>query len=82
MCSSDLANKIPGVRAGVVRGSDDAEMIRRHNDASIACFGEQATNPATAVTALAVFLTTDFDGGRHARRVEQMAEIERAEVKR
>ena len=70
------ANKIAGIRAGVIRDDWDAEMTRRHNDANIACFGERATDPATAVAALRIFLTTEFEGGRHESRVELLAALD------
>ena len=66
------ANKIPGVRGGVIRDVQDAEMTRRHNDANVACFGERFTEPDDAVGALKVFLETGFDGGRHLDRVRQL----------
>ena len=70
------ANKIPGVRAGVVRTAEDAELIRRHNDANVACFGARVTAVAEAEHALGVFLGTDFDGGRHQRRVDLLGELD------
>lgn len=70
------ANKVAGVRAAVIRTPDDAEMTRRHNDANVACFGERVTDAPTAIAALAVFLDTDFEGGRHATRVAQLAGLE------
>jgi ribose 5-phosphate isomerase B len=66
------ANKIPGVRGGVIRDVADAEMTRRHNDANVACFGERFTEPAVAKAALKAFLETGFDGGRHQERVAQL----------
>jgi ribose 5-phosphate isomerase B len=70
------ANKVPGVRGGVIRDVQDAEMTRRHNDANVACFGERFTEPDVAVAALKVFLETDFDGGRHQGRVEKLARLD------
>jgi ribose 5-phosphate isomerase B len=70
------ANKVPGARAGVVRDDLDAEMIRRHNDANMACFGERVTDAATAVSALDVFMATEFDAGRHTTRVEQLVALD------
>lgn len=67
------ANKIPGVRGGVIRDEADAEMTRRHNNANVACFGERFTEPDVAKAALKIFLETGFDGGRHADRVAQLA---------
>ena len=74
------ANKVPGVRGGVIRDVHDAEMTRRHNDANVACFGERFTEPDVALAALAVFLETPFEGGRHANRVEQLAELDRGRL--
>ena len=70
------ANKVPGVRGGVIRDDADAEMTRRHNDANVACFGERFTEPEAAIAALRVFLTTPFDGGRHEVRVEQLGRLD------
>ena len=70
-------NKIAGVRGGVVRDIEDATMIRRHNDANVACFGERVTTPEIAEGALAVFLETPFDGGRHEARVEKLGILDR-----
>ena len=70
------ANKIPGVRGGVIRDVQDAEMTRRHNDANVACFGERFTEPEVAVDSLRVFLATPFDGGRHEARVEMLERLD------
>lgn len=72
-------NKVAGVRGGVIRDSEDAEMVRRHNDANVACFGERVTAVDEATRALAVFLDTAFEGGRHADRVGLMSALERGE---
>jgi ribose 5-phosphate isomerase B len=81
VCGSGLgicmaANKIPGVRAAVLRTAEDAEMSRRHNDANVACFGGRVTAVAESEHALDVFLSTDFDGGRHERRVDLLTELD------
>ena len=70
------ANKVPGVRGGVIRDDADAEITRRHNDANVACFGERFTEPEAAIAALQVFLTTPFEGGRHEARVEQLGRLD------
>lgn len=70
------ANKVHGIRAGIIRDTQDAEMTRRHNDANVACFGERVTDPAEAIAALRVFLETGFEGGRHADRVLQLDQID------
>lgn len=69
------ANKVSGARAGVIRTVNDAEMTRRHNDANVACFGQNVTSPDDAIAALDVFLHTDFEGGRHTPRVDQLNEL-------
>ncbi len=69
------ANKVPGARAGVIRTLDDAEMTRRHNDANVACFGQNVSTPEESIAALQVFLNTAFEGGRHAPRVDQLDEM-------
>jgi ribose 5-phosphate isomerase B len=66
------ANKIHGARSAVIRDVEDARMTRMHNDANVACFGERVTPPQQAINALAVFLETEFEGGRHAARVQQL----------
>lgn len=66
------ANKVPGVRGGVIRDVQDAEMTRRHNNANVACFGERFTTEFVAQRSLEVFLATPFDGGRHTHRVDQL----------
>lgn len=66
------ANKIPGVRAGVAHDVESARLMRAHNDAQIICFGERNTAADLAISCLDTFLATDFEGGRHAARVEQL----------
>ena len=82
VCGSGLgicmaANKIPGVRAGVIRTAEDAELTRRHNNANVACFGGRVTAVEEAQQALQVFVSTPFDGGRHERRVDLLADLDR-----
>lgn len=66
------ANKIPGIRAGVAHDVESARLMRAHNDAQIICFGERNTPSDLAISCLDAFLETDFEGGRHAARVEQL----------
>ena len=70
------ANKVAGIRAGVIRDDQDAQMSRAHNDANVACFGERVTDSQTAINALAVFLSTEFEGGRHQNRVDLLGELD------
>ena len=73
---SIAANKVPGIRAAVVTNDFCAEMTRRHNDANILCMGGRVIDEETAVRLTEIFLTTPFEGGRHARRVEYIRQIE------
>ena len=71
------ANKVPGVRAAVVTDVTTARLARRHNDANVLCLGERTTGPATALDAVDVFFSTDFEGGRHQRRIDEITDQER-----
>ena len=71
------ANKVPGIRAAVVTDVTTARLARRHNDANVLCLGERTTGPATALDAVDVFCSTDFEGGRHQRRIDEITDQER-----
>ena len=73
---SIAANKIPGVRAACVSETYSAEMSRRHNDANVLCFGARVVGPGVASAICRTWLTTDYEGGRHARRVGQLAQLD------
>lgn len=74
---SMAANKVHGVRAACCSDYFSAEMTRRHNDANILCLGGRVVGPGLATQLVDVFLKTEFEGGRHQRRVNQIAEIEK-----
>jgi ribose 5-phosphate isomerase B len=71
------ANKVPGVRAAVVTDVTTARLARRHNDANVVCVGERTTGHATALDAVDAFFSTDFEGGRHQRRIDEITDQER-----
>lgn len=71
---SIAANRNPAVRAAVVNNSLTAKLARQHNDANVVCFGERLVGSEVARDAMKAFLETDFEGGRHARRVDMLAE--------
>lgn len=73
---SMAANRHAHVRAAVVTDALGAEMTRKHNDANVICFGARMIGPDVAKHALGVFLTTDFEGGRHERRVGKISTTE------
>lgn len=76
VCTSGIgmsiaANKIRGCRAALIHELHGAEFCRRHNDANVICFGQTAVEPETALECAEMFLKTGFEGGRHARRVNE-----------
>lgn len=66
------ANKVPGIRAGVVGDAFSARMLREHNDANVICLGERVLGSELAKTVLAAFVSATFEGGRHQRRVDKI----------
>ena len=71
-----VANKVAGVRAVNAHDSAEAEMARRHNDANVVTLSGSRLGPEAADVIVATFLRTDFEGGRHARRVGQISALE------
>ncbi len=71
------ANKVPGVRAALCNDLFTARLSRAHNDANVLSMGGRIVADGLADEIVRVFLDTPFDGGRHARRVAQIAEIEK-----
>ena len=81
VCTSGIgislsANKVRGIRCALCSNALQAEMTRRHNDANMLALGAGFTGPVLAERIVEVFLTTDFEGGRHARRVEKLNAIQ------
>jgi ribose 5-phosphate isomerase B len=70
------ANKVRGVRAALCNDLYTARMARAHNDANVLSIGARVVGVGLAEEIVDTFLTTPFDGGRHARRVAQLAELE------
>lgn len=73
---SIAANKIEGVRAANCTDCYMAEMTRRHNDANILALGARVVGSGLALKIVDTFLETAFEGGRHARRVDQLRELD------
>ena len=71
-----VANKVAGVRAVNAHDASEAEMARRHNDANVVTLSGSRLGPHEADAIVAAFLRTEFEGGRHARRVGQITAIE------
>ena len=70
------ANKVKGIRCALCGDLLSAELTRRHNDANMLAMGAAIVGRMTAERIVDTFLNTEFEGGRHARRVAQMMEIE------
>jgi ribose 5-phosphate isomerase B len=73
------ANKVRGTRAALCNDLYLAELSRRHNDANVLAMGGRIVAVALAKEIVRLWLSTPFEGGRHVRRLEQIAEIERGE---
>lgn len=81
ICSTGIgmciaANKIKGVRAALCHNVFAAQRARHHNDANILCLGGEDVDTKLALEIVQVFLTTDFEGGRHIRRVGKIKALE------
>lgn len=70
------ANKVRGIRAVTAHDVFSARMSRLHNNANILTMGERVIGPGLALDVITTWLTTEFEGGRHARRVDKMTAIE------
>ena len=76
------ANKVNGVRAALCHDEWMARMARQHNNANVVAFGARVVADARALSILDVFLATEFEGGRHQPRIDQLAAIEAQECER
>ncbi len=74
--SSIAANKVTGIRAALVHDEIGAEMARRCLDANVLCLAADLTGPRLLDRIVATFLSTEFEGGRHARRLAKVRAIE------
>ncbi len=70
------ANKIDGIRCGVCSDPYSAQMIRAHNDANMLSLGARILGEGLALDVVDAFLSTDFEGGRHATRVDMIKALE------
>jgi ribose 5-phosphate isomerase B len=82
ICKSGLgmcivANKLPGIRAAILTGLESARLSREHNDANVAVFSGKSMTISKAKKILEVWLSTEFEGGRHLERVKKIEKIEK-----
>ena len=74
---SIVANKVPGVRCAHCHDSYCAEFTRLHNDANVLALGEKVVGVGYAIKIVDTFLKTQFEGGRHQRRVDKITAVEK-----
>lgn len=82
VCSTGIgvsiaANKVPGIRCAHCHDSYCAEYTRLHNNANMLALGEKVVGVGYALKIVDIFLNTEFEGGRHSRRVDKITEIEK-----
>lgn len=70
---SIAVNRFPWVRAALVGDATAARLCREHNDANVLALGQRLTGVAVALDCVDIFIKTEFEGGRHARRVDKLA---------
>ncbi len=70
------ANKYPGVRAAPITDEVTAEISRRHNDLNVLCLSADMLSPSSVERMVEIWIDTEFEAGRHQRRVEKIREIE------
>lgn len=71
------ANKVPGVRAAPCHDDITAELSRRHNDSNVLCLSADLLGEKLIDRMIEIWLSAPFEGGRHARRLEKITELER-----
>lgn len=82
LCGSGIgmcitSNKVPGIRAALAHDEFTAQISRAHNDANVLCLSADLLGHKLIERIAGTWLSTPFEGGRHARRVEKIAQIER-----
>lgn len=73
-----VANKVRGIRCAVCWNQRGARLARQHNNANVASIGAHMISIQQTLEIVDLFLTTDFDGGRHLRRINKIADLEKA----
>lgn len=73
------ANKHRGIRAACCSETFSARLTRMHNDANVLCLGGRVIGPGVALDMVDLFIDTEFEGGRHAKRIEMVMDLEKGE---
>lgn len=76
---SMVANKVRGVRAALCRDEEAARLSRQHNNANILCIAGRATSPEELDKIIKAWLSAEFEGGRHQRRIEKIETVRQGE---
>ena len=71
------ANKIKGIRCGIAYNDEVARLMRQHNDANVISFGAKFMDTKDVIRRVDIFLSTEFEGGRHATRVQMISDEEK-----
>lgn len=82
MCSTGIgmaiaANKVPGIRAAAIDDARAAEMSRRHNNLNVLCLSADLLSESQIDQLVDIFLSAEFEGGRHARRLDKITSLEK-----
>ena len=80
VCGSEIGisiacNKVPGIRAALCTSVEMAEMCRRHNNANVVCMGARMISQELAFDIIDTWMTTDFEAGKHLRRINEIEDI-------
>ena len=78
---SMAANKHKGIRAACCSDTFSARLTRLHNDANVLCFGARVVGQGLAIDLADIFVDTDFEGGKHKKRIDMFVDIENGELK-
>ena len=75
------ANKVKGVRCGIAYNDEVAKLMRQHNDANVISFGQKFMELNDVLKRVDIFLSTEFEGGRHQTRVDMISSLEEKQLK-
>ena len=73
---SIACNKVPGIRAALCTSVEMGEMCRRHNNANVVCMGARMISQELAFDIIDTWMTTDFEGGKHLRRINEIEDLD------
>lgn len=81
LCGSGIGisiacNKVPGIRAALCTSVEMAEMCRRHNNANVVCMGARMISRELAFDIIDTWMTTEFEGGKHLRRINEIEDLD------